>query len=368
MLAPLSSCLVVDFTTLLPGPLATLMLAQAGAEVVKVERLEGEDMRRFGPFENGCSLPFAMLNRGKRAVALDLKDPAARQRLMPLVQRADVLVEQFRPGVMARLGLDYQSLAEINPRLIYCSISGYGQSGPLAQTVGHDLNYISETGLLSLSHGPLSAPVLPPALIADIAGGSFPAVINILLAVLARQTSGQGCHLDIAMTEAITSFMVFALAERHATGRVPRSGEGLVTGGVARYNLYPTKDGRLLAIAALEERFWQIVCDVTGLEPQFHDDFARPIEARERLAALIFSCRSEDWLARFAGKNACVSLVATIDEAFNLSHFAKFKPIEEQTIPQLAISISAQFKDKLTSHVPEIGADNHRYLTAQPPA
>ena len=203
---PLSGLLVLDFTTLLPGPLASLMLSEAGAEVLKIEKPGGEDTRRFPPSFDGESAPFAMLNRGKKSLTLDLKNDADRAKLIPLIQRADILMEQFRPGVMARLGLGYETLRALNPRLIYCSISGYGQSGARVDEAGHDINYIGNTGLLDLQPGPADAPVVPPMLVADIAGGSFPAVINILLALRARDQSGQGCHLDIAMTDAMFTF------------------------------------------------------------------------------------------------------------------------------------------------------------------
>src|SRR5690348_4130495 len=176
---PLSGLLVLDFTTLLPGPLATLMLAEAGAEVIKIERPGGEDMRRFPPMKDGESAVYAMLNRGKTGLTLDLKSEADRERLKPLIARADIVVEQFRPGVMARLGLGYDDMRAINSKIVYCSISGYGQDGPRSGEAGHDINYIGATGLLDLQPGPRERPVVPPALIADIAGGSFPAVINI---------------------------------------------------------------------------------------------------------------------------------------------------------------------------------------------
>ena len=170
---PLEGLFVLDFSTLLPGPLATLLLAEAGAEVVKIEPARGEEMRGRATKWGHDSVGFALLNRGKRSVALDLKNVAERARLQPLVQRADVIVEQFRPGVMARLGLDYDSVAAFNPMVIYCSISGYGQTGLKRDVAAHDLNYIGDAGLLALSMGDLQRPVLPPALIAD---GPVPAI------------------------------------------------------------------------------------------------------------------------------------------------------------------------------------------------
>ena len=199
---PLEGLLVLDFSTLLPGPMATLLLAEAGAEVIKIERPgRGEEMRGYDPKWGRDSVNFALLNRGKQSMPLDLKDPADRAKLDPLLARADVLVEQFRPGVMARLGLGYDDVAKINPRLVYCSITGYGQSGPKRDVAGHDLNYIGDSGLLALSMGPLDRPVVPPALIADIAGGAYPAVMNILLALTERARSARGRYKDVARSD-----------------------------------------------------------------------------------------------------------------------------------------------------------------------
>src|SRR6201993_2606941 len=239
---PLSGLLVVDFTTMLPGPLATLILAEAGAEVIKIEQPGGEIARHFPPMIGAESAAFVMLNRGKKATALDLKDEADRGKLKPLLERADIIVEQFRPGVMARLGLGYDDVRAMNPRVIYCSISGYGQSGPRVHEAGHDINYIGKPGLLDLHPGPAKSPVVPPMLAADIAGGSFPAVINILLALRARDQSGQGCHIDIAMTDAMFTFGWNALAIGAATGKFPESGTHWLVGGSPRYQIYATKD------------------------------------------------------------------------------------------------------------------------------
>src|SRR6185369_2242078 len=187
---PLSGILVLDFTTLLPGPLATLMLAEAGAEVIKIERPGGEDMRVMPPRFDGEAAVFALLNRGKKSLTLDLKNENDCRRLRPLLEKADVIVEQFRPGVMDRLNLGFEDIRKFNPRIVYCSISGYGQKGPRAGEAGHDINYQSLTGLLALQPGPIDRPVIPPALVADIGGGTMPAVINILLGLRQRDATG----------------------------------------------------------------------------------------------------------------------------------------------------------------------------------
>ncbi|MBK9083058.1 MAG: CoA transferase [Rhizobiales bacterium] len=319
---PLAGVRVLDFSTLLPGPLATLMLAEAGAQVIKIERPGGEDMRRFPPFVGGMSAPFAALNRGKRLVVLDLKAPDARDRLRPLIESADVIVEQFRPGVMDRLGLGYEAMKAINPRIVYCSISGYGQTGPRAHEAGHDVNYVGASGLLSLSPGTPEAPSLPPALIADIAGGSMPAVINILLALRQRDATGQGSALDIAMTDAMFTFAWFALAQGHATGDFPGARENMLAGASPRYQLYAAKDGRFVACGALEQKFWDAFCDVIGLPADLRKDHRDPAATRAAVAALIGAETGEVWRARLAPADCCVTVIATLEEALADPHFA----------------------------------------------
>ena len=273
---PLSGILVLDFTTLLPGPLATLMLAEAGAEVIKIERPEGEDMRAGAPRFDGEAAAFALLNRGKKGITLDLKNESDRNRLRPLLEKADVLVEQFRPGVMARLKLGFEDVRKINPRIVYCSISGYGQDGPRSGEAGHDINYQSLTGLLAIQPGPAEKPVIPPALIADIGGGTMPAVINILLGLRQRDATGQGVHLDIAMTDAMFTFAWYAWAFGHATGKFPGPGELRLVGASPRYQLYPTADDKIVACGALEQKFWLAFCNTIGLAGAADERYGRP--------------------------------------------------------------------------------------------
>ncbi|MBX6329872.1 MAG: CoA transferase [Pseudolabrys sp.] len=348
---PLSGLLVLDFTTLLPGPLATLMLAEAGAEVIKIERPGGEDMRRFPPLIEGTSAAFAMLNRGKKSLLLDLTRRADRERLEPLLARADILVEQFRPGVMARLGLGYEALRGRNARLIYCSISGYGQTGPRAGEAGHDINYIGATGLLALQPGTVDRPVVPPALIADIAGGSFPAVINILLALRAREKSGEGCHLDIAMTDAMFTFAWYALALGAVAGRFPGPGELPLAGGSPRYQLYATKDGKLVACGALEQKFWERFTRAIGLANALADDRRDPQAARAAVAARIASRTAEEWRPILAAADCCASIVVPLEEALRDPHFVarglfahQIEAAAGRVIPALPLPLAPQFR------------------------
>ena len=349
---PLSGILVLDFTTLLPGPLATLLLAEAGAEVIKIERPGGEDMRHYEPRFDGESAMFTLLNRGKTSLVLDLKNPTDREKLVPLIKRADVLAEQFRPGVMARLGLGYDAVRAINPRLIYCSITGYGQTGPRADEAGHDLNYIGHTGLLALNPGPSDRPVVPPALIADIAGGTLPAVMNILLALRQRDQSGQGCHLDIAMTDAMFTFAGHALATGHATGQFPGMGGARLTGGSPRYQIYPTKDGKFVCCAALEQRFWEPFTAAIGLAPEFADDRRDPAATRAAVADIIAGRGSNEWRPIFAACDCCVTIMATLEEASRDPHFIERGLFAHRvagptgaTMPALPVPIDPQFRD-----------------------
>jgi alpha-methylacyl-CoA racemase len=349
---PLSGLLVVDFTTLLPGPLATLMLAESGAEIIKIEQPDGENARRFPPLVDGESVAFAMLNRGKTSMALDLKDEADRAKLVPLIKRADILVEQFRPGVMERLMLGYDELRRINPRLIYCSISGYGQSGPRVQEAGHDLNYIGNTGLLDLQPGPAERPVVPPMLAADIAGGSFPAVINILLALRARDQTGQGCRIDIAMTDAMFTFTWAALALGIATGKFPKSGEMWLVGGSPRYQIYPAKDGKLVACGAIEQKFWIAFAKAISLPAEFIDDAANPAAARDAVAKLIATKSSAEWRPIFAAADCCTTIVSPLEEAMRDPHFVErglfaheVATASGKRLPALPLPISPEFRE-----------------------
>lgn len=350
---PLSGLVVLDFTTLLPGPLASLMLAEAGAEVLKIERPGGEDARHFPPLIDGESAIFGMLNRGKKGLTLDLKSDADRARLKPLLGRADILLEQFRPGVMARLGLGYDDVRAINPRLIYCSISGYGQGGPRAGEAGHDINYIGNTGLLDLQAGPASAPVVPPMLAADIAGGSFPAVINILLALRARDQTGHGCHIDIAMSDAMFTFGWAALAIGAATGKFPKPGEMWLVGGSPRYQLYPTKDGKLVACGALEPKFWVAFTKAIELPEQFADDLHDPKATRAAVAILIGARSADEWRPIFAAADCCTTIVVSLEQAMRDPHFVErglfdhtVESASGKTFPAVPLPIAPQFRNK----------------------
>jgi alpha-methylacyl-CoA racemase len=371
MTQPLSGILVLDFTTLLPGPLATLMLAEAGAEVIKIERPEGEDMRGGAPPRTDGAALFSILNRGKKGLTLDLKNENDRKRLRPLLEKADVIVEQFRPGVMERLDLGYAAVKKINPRIVYCSISGYGQQGPRAGEAGHDINYQSVTGLLALQPGPANKPVVPPALIADIGGGTMPAVINILLGLRQRDATGEGVYLDVAMTDAMFTFAWYAYAIGHATGKFPGPGELRLVGASPRYQLYPTADGKIVACGALEQKFWLSFCNTIALPAALMNDLADPEATKAAIAAIIKGETAEHWRPKFAAADCCVTVMASLEEALHDPHFVerglfahRLAGTSGATMPALPVPIAATLREApgTVKPAPQLGADNDTYL------
>lgn len=360
----LKDLLVLDFSTLLPGPLATLILAESGAHVVKVERVgTGDEMRSYEPKFGGNSTNFALLNRGKDSLALDLKSSDGRAALKSWIEKADILVEQFRPGVMDRLGLGYDQVNQINPAIIYCSITGYGQTGPNAAKAGHDLNYMAETGCLSLVVDADGMPTLPHLLGADIGGGAYPAVMNILMALLHREQTGQGSYIDISMADNLFTYLYWALGEGFGTGNWPVGGGGLVTGASPRYAIYATRDGRHLAVAALEQPFWEEFCDVIGLDPGERDDQIQAEEVRERVRIAIASRDAAEWRKKFKDRDVCCSIVASVEEAVVSPQVTARGLFEKQIardgklIPALPLPVSKLFrKAEERAPYPDLGS------------
>ncbi len=363
MMRPLQDICVLDFSTLLPGPFATLMLAEAGAKVIKIERPgSGDEMRGYQPRLGADSTNFHLLNAGKESIAIDLKAKDAFDRLRPLIAQADVVVEQFRPGVMDRLGFGYEALRAVNPRLIYCAITGWGQNGPKSQVAAHDLNYMAEAGLLGLSRGSDGAPVVPPVLVADLAGGAFPAVVNILLALRQRDRSGEGAYLDIAMGENLLPLAYWGLGNGFATGDWPKGGDALVTGGSPRYQIYRTADGRYLAAAPIEDRFWNNFCSLIGLPGELRSLDADPDQAKRAIADIIAGRTADSWQAIFAGHDVCCSIVASLQEAVADPHFAarglfaRKVVAEGQSLPALPGPVAPCFRTEGEMSAPRLGA------------
>jgi crotonobetainyl-CoA:carnitine CoA-transferase CaiB-like acyl-CoA transferase len=302
---PLTGTRILDLTRLLPGAACTLMLADMGAEVIKVEGPDGGDYARYAPpLIGGESALFRINNRNKRSLVLDLKQPQGVSVLKRLVEWADVLVEGNRPGVMTRLGCDYEALRAVNPRLVYCSISGWGATGPDALLPGHDLNFASRAGLL----GATSRPQVPGGQFADLAG-AYAAVAGILAALLGRVHSGQGSLVDISLFESALAFSQITWPEAVLASD---TGPGMLTGKLACYNLYQTADDEYVALAALEPNFWAAFCTAVqrpDLLPDYLDD-ARQSDLRRELGALFRQKTSLEWAALLEPAACCFSRVA----------------------------------------------------------
>lgn len=315
----LSHLKVMDFSTLLPGPFASLYLADFGAEVVHIESPTRIDlMRVLPPFANAQATAHSYLNRNKQSIALDLKDPMNIAKIKQKIADYDIVIEQFRPGVMQRLGLDYQSLAEIHPRLIYCSITGYGQTGHYHHKAGHDLNYVALSGIMGHSGRKNSAPPAMGIQIADVAGGSFHAVMAILAAIIERDRSGKGQYIDISMTDCVTSLNTMAAAAVLA-GNTKVSSEHEALNGGSLYDYYKTQDGRYLAIGGIEPQFVRGLAEVLQLPElldthksfdQFDIDLVKPA-----ISAKILTKSFAEWQHIFSKLDLCVEPVLGLDEA-----------------------------------------------------
>ena len=319
MLGPLASLKVLDFSTLLPGPFASLLLADMGAEVLRIESPTRMDLLRvLPPHDHGVSASHAYLNRNKRSLALDLKRPEALEVIRQLLQDHDILLEQFRPGVMERLGLGYEALKAINPRLIYVSITGYGQTGPYKDRAGHDINYLALAGLASQTGRRDQGPLPLGIQAADIAGGSLHGVIGLLAAVIARQHSGQGQHLDISMTDCVFSLNAMAGAGYLACGVEPGMEQQVLNGG-SFYDYYRSRDGRWLSVGSLEPVFMQQLCQALG-RPELAAQGLSPLPEQQRALkqALQIEFEKHDFAELcqlFAGLDACVEPVLSLAEA-----------------------------------------------------
>jgi crotonobetainyl-CoA:carnitine CoA-transferase CaiB-like acyl-CoA transferase len=315
---PLDGITVLDLSRLLPGGAATMLLANFGAEVIKIEEPgEGDYGRSMPPFLDGQGAVFQLVNRGKKSVALDLKDARGKEAFVRLVSRADVLVESFRPGVMARLGLDYETLRVRNERLIYVAITGYGQGGPNCAMAGHDINYMALGGVLDTTGAEGGPPVIPGVQVADLAGGAMQAVIGVLLALAARARTGKGQMVDVSMLGGVAWLLPVALAFYQATGSLPERGAGVLTGRYACYHLYQCADGRWISVGALEPKFWAALCRALGCEHFIADQFAEGERRKEIVTALsqIFETRAAgEWFDRLKSSDACVTPVKNVAE------------------------------------------------------
>lgn len=354
MAGPLSSLKVLDFSALLPGPFGTMILADLGADVLRVESPTRPDMvRMLPPMEEGISAVHGYLNRSKRSVGVDLKKPEGVEVIKRLVKDYDIIVEQFRPGVMDKLGVGYETLKEINPGLIYCSITGYGQDGPYRNRAGHDLNYLAIAGMTSYNGRKSTGPAPMAFQVADVAGGSCHAVMGILAAVVHRNATGEGQHVDISMTDAAFSMHALTAPSALIEGNDPGLETTQLNGG-SFYDCYETKDGRYFSVGGLEPQFFMQFCNAIGkpelagkglaMEPSIVAETKR--EIGEAMKQKTF----EEWEQIFAEIDSCTEPVLTFSEACEHPQLKARNMIVEVTTPggQKQRQVASPFKFSAT--------------------
>jgi crotonobetainyl-CoA:carnitine CoA-transferase CaiB-like acyl-CoA transferase len=310
---------VLDLSRLLPGPYCSMMLADLGADVIKIEEIKGDSTRMSPPRRTGKSFAFEQVNRNKKSIALNLKNPGGRDVFLKLAQNADVILEQFRPGVMARLGIDYGTISTENPLIVYCSLTGFGQNGPHRDRSGHDLNYLALSGVLGLTTDRDGQPVIPGVQVADLAGGMV-AVIGIMAALLARRSTGRGQYVDVGMYDVLMSMLPIPAAHEFAGVELGVGDKYALSGAYPFYNVYETADGRYMTLGALEPKFWTGFCRAVGREDliprQFDDGHGR--EALFAEVRQIFKSRTQaEWVEMMRDADACCEPVLSLSEAFS---------------------------------------------------
>ncbi len=320
MAAPLEGIRILDLSRLLPGPYCTMLLGDMGAEILKIEEPNYGDPARLVPprlKEEGAL--FLTVNRNKKSVSLNLKDPRGVEAFMKLVAKSDVVLEGFRPGVVDRLGIGYKQVSQVNPKIVYCSITGYGQSGPMVERSGHDINYIALGGVLGLTVDTKGVPVIPAVQIGDLGGGLM-AAIGILSALLAREKTGKGQYIDISMMDAALSMLPVMSANFFAGKEVEVGTHSQLTGHYPFYNVYKTKDGKFLSLGALEPKFWKNFCEAINRKDFIEKQFTEGKD-RERLyteiRSLFLSKTRDEWLKHFADKDVCCEPVLNIADALS---------------------------------------------------
>ncbi|QFG01999.1 CaiB/BaiF CoA transferase family protein [Tepidiforma bonchosmolovskayae] len=327
MVMALDGIKVLDLSRLAPGPHCSMLLADFGADVTLVEAVPGASaklgttgVRRSEAAERAAA--FNALGRGKKSIALNLKEEEARKIFYRMVEGADVVIEGFRPGVVKRLGVDYDTLSAINPRIICCSISGFGQTGPYANLVGHDINYIAIGGALGVTGRPGQPPAIPVNLLADFAGGGLTAAFAICLAIIAREKTGRGQYIDVGMSDGVLSLMTSAFSHYFSTGQPIRPGEYLLNGAAPFYNTYRCSDGRWFSIGSIEPHFWENLCRVLGTEDLLPHQFDQPKwpEMIERFAGIFATKTADEWMAIMSQYDICAAPVLEMENVVTNEH------------------------------------------------
>lgn len=339
-LPPLAGLRVLDLTRLLPGPLASMHLADLGADVIKIEDTGAGDYARTAGAVHGAVSYFQLVNRNKRSLTLDLKQPLGADLFMRLAADADVLLEGFRPGVVDKLGIGYQAVSARNPRIVYCAITGFGQDGPYRDRAGHDLNYLGYSGLLDQIGSAGGEPVVPNFQLGDLLGGSLNALVGLLAAVIDARTSGQGRYVDVSMTDGVFTHTLFPFLAVQGLGRVVPRGEDILSGGMPSYAVYATSDGRHFAVSAMEPKFWHTFCMAIERPDLAPFAFAYGKEGeriRGELQGVFVKKSFAQWTAIFEHTDCCVSPVLRLEESLlNEQIIARKLVVEANGFKQLA--------------------------------
>ncbi len=378
--APLAGIKVLDLTKLAPGPFCTMILGDLGAEVIKIEEPGPPTGRRAQQAGSAApqnitsgfgGSPFNALNRNKKSIGINLKSGAGKEIYLRLAQRADVVIEEYRPGVAQRLGIDYEKLAARNPRLIYCAITGYGQDGPYRNLVGHDLNYIGTAGMLSILGRKDQPPTIPHNILADYAGGGMHGAIGILAALVARQQTGRGQYVNISMMDGALLLLAQSFSTFYATGQMPKRGETMLDGGIPNYNVYLTADNKYLTIGALEPWFFANLCRELGREDLIPHEF-NP-DKREEIHTFFtqtFKTKTRDeWFAILSKNDICAGRMLTLDEVAADPQVSARRMIVEvdspdgRKIKQVGISVKlSETPGSIRSLAPALGQNTNAIL------
>jgi crotonobetainyl-CoA:carnitine CoA-transferase CaiB-like acyl-CoA transferase len=342
---------VLDLSRMLPGPFCSMMLGDLGAEVIKVEEVKGGDpTRRSPPMTGGQSAAFLQINRNKKSIAIDLKHPEGRDVFLRLAATADVILEQFRPGVVDRLGIGYATVSEVNPRAVYCSLTGFGQNGPHRDRSGHDLNYIALSGVLGLTTDERGKPVVPGVQIADIAGGMVTA-FAILAALLARERTGRGQYVDVSMFDVMLAMLPIPAAQHFAGKTTGVGGKYWLSGAYPFYNVYETADGRFMTLGALEPKFWENFCRRVGREDLIASQFDEGPQREalfDEVRAIFRSRTQSEWIELMRDADSCCEPVLAIAEAFEHAQTLAREMVREIEHPTAGRSSSLGFAYKLS--------------------
>jgi crotonobetainyl-CoA:carnitine CoA-transferase CaiB-like acyl-CoA transferase len=365
---------VLDLSRLAPGPYCSMLLADFGADVTLVEAVPGASAKLGSGNRRGDSAERAAaynaLGRGKKSIALNLKEQEARALFYALVKDADVVLEGFRPGVVKRLGVDYKTLAKINPRIICCSLSGFGQTGPYSSLVGHDINYISIGGALGVTGRPGSPPAIPVNLVADFAGGGMHAALAICLAIIARERTGRGQDIDIAMSDGVLSLMTSAFSGYFASGNVIKPGESTLNGAVPWYNTYQCGDGRWFSLGSIEPHFYTALCEVLGTTEYLEKQYESAIhpEMKAKWESIFRTKTADEWMAIMSQRDICAAPVLEMDRVATDPHnLARGMVIEvDSPIGKVKqVGIGAKLSDtpgRVTATAPLIGQHTEAIL------